>query len=638
MAQPVKRLVASISRSFEGLHGEQKHSWIAMCIVIAAYILVFVWLPSDVFWSPDEGAKFLQMNSISWQNGPQFQIVYSGVDTDPEFVFYPKGYPLAHIYPQKSDRCNVRYNWPIWFPLISYIPYFLAGIRGLYLIPLISGLGIVFISGRIAHRIHPKVAPLTILVVGLASPIIFYSVLFWEHTFTVLLGLLAFYLAFRLLEHPHPRLNILAIGVLLIISTSIRIEMAVFAVSLFAGFVLAMLVSYRGDMPSSLMRELPDHWWRWLVITASFATLIYFLLFAYPPQENSLSSYCSDHRPEEYTRNILDQVRTIYRSEDPFEDIFSRDQGFLINGVNAIGLVWYFGLDIKMSPIVAWLGLSGILLCGLGAVIPGRRGEYVLILGMLLLVFCTTYILLLTTRYRFVHGVFLPAPYLVLSGLFLVYNWRSERYQVRLLALVTTIYFILGTVAVILRLDPFYTIAPEWGARYMLIIYPLMAICATLAIFQLKIGQSSSFRATSGSLKLRYLFQVSAAALFVLGLLFSTRALTELHTTKADLKAYQSAISESMKPVVSDLFWFPASLAPYFVNHEMYTLQEEASLENWIEQMDGLWSSFLFASFDEPAIEHLNNNKDFEYQLSLKNQHLVNGLLVSEIVIKKKKE
>lgn len=55
-----------------------KRCTLAFVAVLAVYLLVFWSLPPDVFWSPDEGAKVLQMRALGWQDGLLLKIPYPG--------------------------------------------------------------------------------------------------------------------------------------------------------------------------------------------------------------------------------------------------------------------------------------------------------------------------------------------------------------------------------------------------------------------------------------------------------------------------------------------------------------------------------------------------------------------------------
>ena len=61
--------------------------------------------------------------------------------------------------------------------------------QGLYLLPVVCGWLIAVLSGALATWLAPGLGPAAILLVGLATPVWFYSVVFWEHTLATLFGL-----------------------------------------------------------------------------------------------------------------------------------------------------------------------------------------------------------------------------------------------------------------------------------------------------------------------------------------------------------------------------------------------------------------------------------------------------------------
>ena len=131
------------------------------------------------------------MRSVRWQDGFTYQIPYAGRPLDPELEFFlPElTYPRPSATP--SGTPHLRFATPIWFSLISLPGLAAFGITGLYLLPLLSGWLIALISGLLARTFNPRLAPVAILVVGLATPVFFYSLTFWEHTPATLYALVA---------------------------------------------------------------------------------------------------------------------------------------------------------------------------------------------------------------------------------------------------------------------------------------------------------------------------------------------------------------------------------------------------------------------------------------------------------------
>ena len=54
----------------------------AAVLVLAIYAAALWVMPKGGFYSPDEGAKFIQLNSIDWHDGLRYDIAYGGRDID----------------------------------------------------------------------------------------------------------------------------------------------------------------------------------------------------------------------------------------------------------------------------------------------------------------------------------------------------------------------------------------------------------------------------------------------------------------------------------------------------------------------------------------------------------------------------
>ena len=154
------------------------HRWNAgrRASVLLAYVSVLWSMPKHVFWSPDEGGKFIELHCIEWHGGLRYSMPYAARGVDPDFKFYPHfSTPDGDTfpYPVAGSGGTVRFNWPIWFPLLSRFMLRAFGLPGIYVIPLLSGWLLALVSGSIAHYLSPRIAPITILLVGLATPCVF---------------------------------------------------------------------------------------------------------------------------------------------------------------------------------------------------------------------------------------------------------------------------------------------------------------------------------------------------------------------------------------------------------------------------------------------------------------------------------
>ena len=77
----------------------------------------------------------------------------------------------------------------IFLGLLTRIPWKVMGFWGLYVVPLLAGLGTLWAAYLLALRagVAPRLAWATIPLLGLATPISIYSLLFFEHTLAALL-------------------------------------------------------------------------------------------------------------------------------------------------------------------------------------------------------------------------------------------------------------------------------------------------------------------------------------------------------------------------------------------------------------------------------------------------------------------
>jgi len=151
--------------------------WISFTCLTAIYAVLWMALP-DGFWINDNGCKFIQMKGLIETHYRQLAIPWPGRDLDPAFAYNPLPLPFGRIlhgrlYGYYSDT----------FALVTSVAYEAFGFKGITLIPLLSGLLLLGAIWRITDllpgRRHAK--PLSLLVAGLCTPVLFYSMTYWEH-------------------------------------------------------------------------------------------------------------------------------------------------------------------------------------------------------------------------------------------------------------------------------------------------------------------------------------------------------------------------------------------------------------------------------------------------------------------------
>jgi hypothetical protein len=200
-----------------------RKSVLALAFVATIYAaLAFHILPQNAFFSSDEGLKLIQVQNFMRKGWTDFTLDYPGRRLDPELNFVPINNPPALI----RDG-NVYAVYPIFFPLLATPLFSSLGYAGLYVIPILSGLLTLLLTWQLARLMDIHGVP-SIVVLGLCTPLLFYSLLFWDHTLGTLLTTATLLLVVKTICHPEWPL-LLASGALLGLSVWARTELYVMA-------------------------------------------------------------------------------------------------------------------------------------------------------------------------------------------------------------------------------------------------------------------------------------------------------------------------------------------------------------------------------------------------------------------------
>ncbi|MGH9366316.1 MAG: LA_3751/LA_3752 family putative glycosyltransferase [Thermoanaerobaculia bacterium] len=148
--------------------------------------------PLDGVWSIDQGVRIEQIQSLLATRFRSLASVYPGDAVDPKHGFTP----LLGQYFYRDGRSYSMFS-AAWAVLNS-LPYRFLSYTGLHVVPLVSTLGLLLVAARLTRGLIGTGWRLVlILVLGLATPLFFYSFVFWEHSLVSMLALLALYLAIR---------------------------------------------------------------------------------------------------------------------------------------------------------------------------------------------------------------------------------------------------------------------------------------------------------------------------------------------------------------------------------------------------------------------------------------------------------
>jgi hypothetical protein len=161
----------------------------------------------QAFWSPDCGVRFAMIRSLL-EHGSLIHWNYAAGAADPVGQIHPIAFFLLH----RANDFVPQYE-PL-FPFLSAVPYKLFGFYGLAIIPVVSGIFTVVFLYKSALRLRLSVAPYMPIAAGIGTPIIVYSVVFWDHAIMMLCVSAASYFMLIGMQEDEPRRLALAGAVL----------------------------------------------------------------------------------------------------------------------------------------------------------------------------------------------------------------------------------------------------------------------------------------------------------------------------------------------------------------------------------------------------------------------------------------
>jgi len=547
----------------------------ATLAVSALYLAIVTVLPPSLFWSPDEGAKYLQLTRYRGQS-PRVrqQVQYGARALDPRYTFYPQPLPPGHrfelvarLYPQPSDDGTVRTNWPPLFGLLT-MPLFSAfGFYGLYLLPLMAGIGTAVLAGSLARRVAPDAGVAVIVAVGLCTPVLFYSCLFWEHTLAVCLAMAALVLC-----TDTPKLSAAAVAgaLCLAFAITLRLELIVFAGALAVAVIAAALrdrLEAAGVVSARVFR---------IGTSVMIATVAALTLGAgaFMVRQTDTSALIGDKEG-----SLAQLVVGLLSSPRLWRELPVRLRQALVDLPAENGPT--------LEPWIAWLGLLGVVVALASIALREPARGWTLAAGGCAVTLVSLWTVVSPDRFRSIHALVLPAPYAVFAVL-LLFRPRRAGDRTGSILIGTTVIVLASSVVLSL---PLLVGGLEWGNRYQLVAYVLAATgCAVGMISYAKSGEPARPRSAVA---------VAAGIALAVGGFYQLRGVRELAVTKADLNAYRNQIATVSQPVVTDLYWLPSALADTFRRMPMFTLRDPDQLASWID-MVGLRAPRFLVVTDEP--------------------------------------
>jgi len=555
----------------------------ALFSVALIYVGALVSLPPQALTHHDEGAKYLQVRNLRLTpSGLDWSTNYPARPLDPQLEFVPF-HPKQHYADGKG---RIYLQWPIFLGLLTRIFWKVLNFPGLYVVPLLAGLGTMWVSYLLAVAVGlpRRVAWLAVPLVGLATPISIYSLLYFEHTVAALLVASSLLLMVRALRTPSPGWRtIAASSALLSLAVYFRSELYVLALVMGIGLLVLARRERSWRLP--------------LVWGGAFALALVPLWAFYAINEGTPLPvhalwYFAGGEPSDggVPRPGLPPLRYLASAGWGVVPTFLLGPG-----------------DAPLAPrFPVWVevvGLAGTALCALAAIgrwVSGSRlwSLVVMLAGLFLVALATAATLLDPQPYYNLHGFLLASPFVALalwpvggagdkSGGFL--QGVALAY-VGLHALVISALSGLGPISL-----------HEWGQRYLLPAYPLLIVLALLAVWRIaesepRPGVRTVQRATMGL----------AVALVLVGVGFTARGYAVHAEERAQVMQWL-ALVETMparEPLVTDVWWLPLNLAADFYARPIMLAEGDGRLTEWANRMrERGVTRFGFATNDQSGFE-----------------------------------
>lgn len=417
-------------------------SWPALSVVASISVLyVVAWraISPPVFFSPDLGVRFIQIQQLVEHHWQTFAISYPARSLDPNLHHVPYYYGYSVVDGQ------IYFNIGSVFPLLASFLYAAIGIAGLPLLPILGGICIGLVVFQLATLTDLRFPMAAFLATVFATPVLFYSIIIWNHTLGTALGVLAAYGLARGLREQR-RLPLYLGGIAIGLSFSQRPELYTFAISLGIATVLVyrpawqqLVTIFGGGLTGALPVWILHYIW----VGHPFGMLAAPNLFGY-----------GDPEFVPFSPKVFGITRATHLSR----------------------LIVYLNPSQPLTYIAGFCVLAGIAILFLTLRHMNDRKRSILFLGLGFIVVGFVLYVPATGFYSFA-GFISTLPLLPLAITY-VDREPQESPENR-----KTYHFIFATtvsfLALMIMLWPSYG-GKQWGARYMLPAYPL---CIYLALY-----------------------------------------------------------------------------------------------------------------------------------------------------------
>lgn len=563
-------------------------------------------MPPDALTQHDTGAKYLQVRNLRiTPAGLDWSINYPARPLDPDLRFVPFRAKQHSV----SDG-RIYLQWPIFLGLLTRIPWKLFGFWGLYVVPLLAGLGTLWTAYRLALKVGvpPRYAWIAIPLLGLATPVSIYSLLFFEHTVAALLVTLSLLAGVGTLgASVHARRATWLSAALLAAAIYFRSEL----------YVLALVT---GAVYLSMAWRDPAWRRRMLEWVAAFIVALLPLWLFYAINEGTIL-------PLHAIWYFAGSEGSGSLAGGP-----AGGGGLELPAVRYIASAgWRVVPDFLFGPqtfpssprFPFWsegLGMLGLTLCCLPAAIrlfrlrvPGRAWQpMALAAGLSLVALPSLFALLSGEQYYNLHGFLLASPFVALAlwptGDKIAQPHGKKNHSITpqgWLRAVTLLYIGVHAlvISVLSGLGPISR--HEWGQRYLLPAYPALVVLALPAVSRIlaEIGKRKDGEVESRGARAWAIPLGAVVALSLVGILLSMRGYLAMRDERGRVAAWQNLahMLPGREPLVTDIWWLPLNLAPDFYTRPIMLAEGDARLREWATQMQAQGVTHFALMTNNPA-------------------------------------
>jgi hypothetical protein len=527
----------------------------ALLLVAGLYLATLAWLPGEGLWIVDNGNKLIQVEALLASGHGDYSIPWPGRDLDPHFELNP----LPNFFSVVHEGRLYSIFSPA-FPTLASPFYAWLGTPGLYVLPCVSGVALLagLLALARAAGLREPAGAVSVLVAGLCTPVWFYSVVFWEHIVAASLAVWAVAGWLSFLGSGSTR-ALLASGGACAVAVWFRDQLLLLA----ALMGLMALVGARGArwraallFGSGLAAGLvPLAVFQWLALGDPIG---FHLTHGFQAGGGgSLGARIAAH--------LADRPRALYQ----------------------LFLAW--AGDIPLSALLS-LPLFALLL--LRPALPRRAFEAAL-LGCALWGLAGTLVSALGSAlaaspidwWLRSNGFFSAAPLLAL-GLFRCRDLEQApglRRLGRLVAAYAVLYVLLS---------PLRNVAGiHWGSRYLLVLYPLLAVlCAANLLDAARLLSRARLAPLALLLAASFALQVQA-----LGILERKKSFGQ--------RLVRAVRERPEQVIVTDEWWLPQTLAAEFYRRRIFYVESEEQARGLLRKLSRFGERrFLFvtSALDRP--------------------------------------